>query len=44
MNREKALKLVKDYVKNENSIKHMLAVEAVMRSLARRFNEDEDLW
>ncbi len=44
MNREKALVLVKNYVKNKNSIKHMLAVEAVMRSLAEKFDEDQELW
>jgi len=42
--REKALSLVKNYVKNKNSIKHMLALEAIMRTLARKFNENEDLW
>ena len=44
MNRNNALSLVKEYVKNKNSIKHMLAVEAVMRGLAKRFEEDEELW
>jgi uncharacterized protein len=44
MDREKALQLVKQYVKNENSIKHMLAVEAVMRKLAEKFDEDKNLW
>ncbi len=44
MKREDALQLIKKHVKNKNSIKHMLAVEAVMRSLAKKFNEDEDLW
>ncbi len=44
MDRQKALTLIKEHVKNENSIKHMLAVEAVMRALARRFGENEDLW
>ncbi len=44
MNRNEALSLIKGYVKNKNSIKHMLAVEAVMRKLARKFNEDEELW
>lgn len=43
-NREEALVLVKKHVKNNNSIKHMLAVEAVMRDLAKKFNEDEELW
>ncbi len=44
MNRKEALSLINQYVKNKNSIKHMLAVEAVMRSLARKFDENEDLW
>ncbi len=44
MNRDDLLNLIKEHVKNKNSIKHMLAVEAVMRDLAKRFNEDENLW
>ncbi len=44
MKREEALDLVRRYVKNENSIKHMLAVEAVMRDLANKFGEDEEKW
>ncbi len=44
MNREDALKLIRKYVGNENSLKHMLATEAVMRSLANRFGEDEEKW
>ncbi len=44
MDREETLALVKKYVKNENSIKHMLAVEAVMRELAKKFGEGEDVW
>ncbi len=44
INREKTLELVRKYVKNENSVKHMLAVEAVMKKLARNFNESENLW
>ncbi len=44
MNREETLVLVKKYVKNKNSIKHMLAVEAVMRSLAQKLGEDEEVW
>jgi len=44
MNRELALSLVRKHVKNENSIKHMIAVGAVMRSLAKRFGEDENIW
>jgi len=36
--------LVKKYVKTENSVKHMLATEAVMRKMANNFGKDEDLW
>ena len=44
MNRETALKSIHENVKNENLIKHMLATEAIMRALARRFKENEDEW
>jgi len=44
MEREKALKILKENLKNENLIKHSLAVEAVMRELAKHFNEDEEKW
>jgi uncharacterized protein len=44
MNREDALKAVRDSVKNENLVKHMIAAEAIMRSLAKRFNENEADW
>jgi uncharacterized protein len=42
--REKALSSLKAYVKNEKTIVHSLASEAVMRALARRLGEDEDRW
>lgn len=44
MNREQALAIVQEYVKNENLIRHMLAVEAAMRFYARQFGEDETDW
>ena len=44
MNRDKALELLNEYVKNPNMLKHSLATEAVMRALARHFGEDEDKW
>ena len=44
MTREEALKAIKARVQNGNLVKHMLAVEAVMRALARRFGEDEEAW
>jgi putative nucleotidyltransferase with HDIG domain len=43
-NREEAFALLTEYTKNENLIKHALAVEAAMRWYARRFGEDEELW
>ncbi|MEM3578618.1 MAG: HDIG domain-containing protein [Candidatus Bathyarchaeia archaeon] len=44
MTREEALNLVKKYVLKRNILYHMLAVEAIMRSLARHFGEDEEKW
>ncbi|MDI6631127.1 MAG: HDIG domain-containing metalloprotein [Bacillota bacterium] len=44
MDRKEALGLLGTHLKNENLRKHCLAVEAVMRALARRFGEDEALW
>jgi len=44
MTREEALDSVKANVENENLVKHMLATEAIMRALARRFGEDEEEW
>jgi putative nucleotidyltransferase with HDIG domain len=42
--REEALALLREYTKNENLVKHALAVEAVMRHFARRHGENEDAW
>lgn len=44
MTREEAMALVESKVKGKNLIKHMLAVEAIMRRVARHFNEDEGMW
>lgn len=44
MKREEAFNSVSANVENKNLIKHMLATEAIMRALARRFGEDEDEW
>jgi len=38
------LQLVNNWTKNPNLVKHMLAVEAIMRALARHFGEDEELY
>ncbi len=44
MTREEALAIVREHVKNENLVRHMLAVEAAMRFYAEKFGEDPDLW
>jgi putative nucleotidyltransferase with HDIG domain len=44
MTRSEALALVREWVENENLIRHMLAVEAAVRSYAREYGEDEDTW
>jgi putative nucleotidyltransferase with HDIG domain len=44
MNREEAWKLVEENVSGRNLRNHMLAVEAIMKALARRFGEDEESW
>src|SRR3989338_8292823 len=44
MTREQAITLLRQHVKNENLIKHMFAAEAVMRALARKFNQNENAW
>ncbi len=42
--REEAWALLCEWTPTPNLRKHMLAVEAAMRSYARKFGEDEDLW
>ena len=44
MIRDEALTKFRANVKNGNLIKHMLATEAIMRALGRRFGEDEEEW
>ena len=44
MNREDALALVRDHLHNKNLVKHCLAVEACMRTLAIRFGQDAETW
>ena len=42
--REDAWELVNEYTKNQNLVRHMLAVEAGMRAYAAKYGEDEELW
>lgn len=44
MTRDEAYKLLTEMLKSPNLIKHGLAVEAIMRSLAKKFGEDEEEW
>lgn len=42
--RSEAFELLKTYNQNDALIKHALAVEAVMRFMARDYNQDEETW
>lgn len=42
--REEALYLVRERLTQENLVNHVLAVEMVMRGLARRLGADEEVW
>ncbi len=44
MDRDSALAIVREYVKGENLINHMLAVEAAMRFYAEILGQDVELW
>jgi putative nucleotidyltransferase with HDIG domain len=44
MEREAALALVRAKAEKETTVRHLISVEGVMRALARRFGQDEDLW
>ena len=44
MNRDEALKLVKEEINNQNLVKHCLAVEAVMILLAEHLKQDKEVW
>jgi putative nucleotidyltransferase with HDIG domain len=44
MTRDEALALVREYVKNDNLVKHMLSVEAAMRFYAEKSGEDVEKW
>lgn len=44
LSREEALKLVNKHLSKKNLVKHVLAVESIMKALALRFGEDEERW
>ncbi|MDP1715480.1 MAG: HDIG domain-containing protein [Anaerolineales bacterium] len=44
MTRDEALALVREFVKSESLVRHMLSVEAAMRFYAEKHGEDVELW
>ena len=42
--RQDAWEIVNEFTRNQNLVKHMLAVEAGMRAYARKLGEDEECW
>lgn len=44
MERDQALDLVKQHLKNKNLVKHCLAVEACMRAMAAHLEQDIEKW
>ena len=44
MNREEVLGSIQANVQDKNTVKHMLATEAIMRALAKKLGEDEEEW
>lgn len=44
MTREEALAIVREHVKNEGLVRHMLAVEAAMAFYAEKLGEDVETW
>jgi putative nucleotidyltransferase with HDIG domain len=44
MTHDQSLALVREFVKNEGLVRHMLAVEACMRLYAEKFGEDVEAW
>lgn len=44
MDRDAAVALCRDKTLKETTVRHLISVEGVMRALAVRFGQDEDLW
>jgi putative nucleotidyltransferase with HDIG domain len=42
--RDEAVKCLKTHLKNEKLISHCLATEAIMRALAQKLGEDQEIW
>ena len=44
MDRARALEMLRTYLRDDKMVKHCIAVEAIMRALARRLGRDEEKW
>jgi putative nucleotidyltransferase with HDIG domain len=44
MDREAAVELCREKCLKDTTVRHLISVEGVMRGLARRFEQDEELW
>ena len=44
MDRSEGLTIVREFVKNESLVRHMLSVEAAMRFYAEKLGQDVELW
>ena len=44
MTRDEALALVREFVKNEGLVRHMLSVETCLRFYAEKYSEDVEAW
>ncbi len=44
LSRDEAISLVKENISKRNIVFHMIAVEAIMKELARHLGENEDFW
>ncbi len=44
MNRNMAMDIVQEFVKNDNLVRHMLSVEAAMRYYAEKYGQDVEIW
>ncbi len=44
IDRSRAIELLRKYLRDDKIVKHCIAVEAIMRALARRLGRDEDKW
>jgi len=44
MNRNMAMDIVQEFVKNDNLVRHMLSVETAMRYYAEKYGQDVETW